>query len=79
MARRMSETAWHLVDSVIPEIPTRQWVLSVPPPLRFLMAYDSDALNAVHQIFVNTVFSWLRKKGKKRRLDHRPCFTPRRA
>lgn len=38
MARRMSETAWHMAESVIPEIPTRQWVLSVPPPLRFLMA-----------------------------------------
>ena len=45
MARRMSATAAHLVDSVIPVIPTRQWVLSVPSPLRYLMAYDSKALN----------------------------------
>ena len=36
MARRMSETAAHIVDHVIPCIPTRQWVLSVPKPLRYL-------------------------------------------
>lgn len=65
MARRMSETAAHLVDSVIPEIPTRQWVLSVPAPLRFLIAYDTDALNAVLEAFTKTVFSWLRKKKDK--------------
>lgn len=64
MVRRMSETAAHLVDSVIPEIPTRQWVLSVPAPLRFLMAYDSEVLNVVLNTFLNTVFAWLRKKAK---------------
>ena len=29
-ARRMIETSAHLVDHVIPEVPTRQWVLSFP-------------------------------------------------
>ncbi len=28
--RRMAETAAHLVDHVIPPLPVRQWVLSVP-------------------------------------------------
>ena len=65
MALRMSETAAHLVDSVIPEIPTRQWVLSVPAPLRFLMAYDSEVLSVVVNTFVNNVFAWLRKKAKR--------------
>ena len=64
MARRMSETAAHLVDSVIPKIPTRQWVLSVPPPVRFLLAYDSKALSYVVNVFTKTVFSWLKKKSK---------------
>jgi hypothetical protein len=32
--RRMADTAAHLVDHVFPEAPVRQWVLSVPFPLR---------------------------------------------
>jgi len=33
-ARRMSQTAAHLLDHVIPRVPVRQWVLSLPIPLR---------------------------------------------
>ena len=32
--RRMVETAAHLADHVIPHLPVRQWVLSVPKRLR---------------------------------------------
>ncbi|MFM8766627.1 MAG: hypothetical protein ACKOD9_02265, partial [Rubrivivax sp.] len=32
LARRMSQTAAHLVDHVIPQVPVRQWVLSLPIP-----------------------------------------------
>jgi len=65
MARRMSETAAYLVEAVVPEIPTRQWVLSVPAPLRFLIAYDNEALKVVLDAFIKTVSSWLRKKAKE--------------
>jgi len=37
-ARRRAESAALLVDEVFPEQPVRQWVLSVPYPLRFLFA-----------------------------------------
>ena len=37
-ARRMSESAALLVDDVLPHQPIRQWVLSFPFPLRFLLA-----------------------------------------
>jgi len=37
-ARRMAQTAAHLVDHVIPRVPVRQWVLSLPIPLRLLLA-----------------------------------------
>ena len=33
-ARRMAQTAAHLVGHVIPHVPVRQWVLSLPIPLR---------------------------------------------
>lgn len=31
-ARRMAQTATHLVDPVIPRVSVRQWVLSLPIP-----------------------------------------------
>ena len=33
-ARRMADTAAHLVDRVLPRAPYRQWVFTVPKPLR---------------------------------------------
>jgi hypothetical protein len=33
--RRMAETAAHLVDQVFPQVPVRQWVLSLPKRLRY--------------------------------------------
>jgi hypothetical protein len=35
--RRMAQTAAHLVERVTPWVPTRQWVVSVPVPLRYWM------------------------------------------
>jgi hypothetical protein len=61
----MSETAVRLVDTLIPEIPTCQWVLSLPAPLRYLVAYDNNALNAVLSAFTGCLFSYLRRKAKK--------------
>jgi len=46
-ARRMAETAALLTDEVLPERPLRQWVLSLPIALRFLLATDPDALTLV--------------------------------
>ena len=41
-ARRMAESAAHLVDEVVPRVPVRQWVLSFPIPLRILFAAHPD-------------------------------------
>jgi hypothetical protein len=46
-ARRMAETAALLADEVLPERPLRQWVLSLPYALRFLLATDPDSLTMV--------------------------------
>ena len=40
----MADTAAHLVDRVIPDVPVRQWVLSPPHALRYRIAYDSSLL-----------------------------------
>lgn len=65
LSRRMSETSARLVDSIIPEISTRQWVLSMPAPLRYLIAYDTEALNFVVTAFISSLFSYLRRKTKR--------------
>ncbi|MGK9904130.1 transposase zinc-binding domain-containing protein, partial [Salmonella enterica subsp. enterica] len=46
-ARRMAESARHLVDEVFGPRPVRQWVLSFPYPLRFLFASKPEAISPV--------------------------------
>jgi Transposase zinc-binding domain len=46
--RRMAQTAARLVECVIPWVPTRQWVVSVPIPLRYWMAASQDLTVQVH-------------------------------
>ena len=36
----MAERAAHLVDHVLPAVPIRQWVLSLPFRLRYVLAFD---------------------------------------
>jgi hypothetical protein len=61
--RRMSDTAAHLVDRVFPEVPVRQWVLSLPFALRYRLAYDSSLVRDVLQIFVRTIFASIRRRA----------------
>jgi len=61
--RRMADTAAHLVDCVFPEVPVRQWVLSVPYALRYRLAYDSSLVRDVLQIFVRTIFASIRRRA----------------
>jgi len=49
-ARRMSQAAVQLVDHVIPHVPVRQWVLSLPTPLRVLMAAPPELVTPVMQV-----------------------------
>lgn len=63
--RRMHDTAAFLVARVLPGVPVRMWVLSFPPPLRYLLAYDSKLCAQVLGIFLGEVFSWLRHAAKR--------------
>ena len=53
--RRMSDAAAHLVDRVLPAVPVRQWVLSLPFELRGLAAFRADALSVLNRLFVEEV------------------------
>jgi ribosomal protein S27E len=48
--RRMSETAIHLVDSVLPIKPIRQWVISFPFQIRLLLAIRPKLMGDVPQL-----------------------------
>ena len=61
-ARRMAETAAHLVDHVFPPLPVRQWVLSVPKRLRYFLEREPAAASAVLHIFLRVVDAHLRKQ-----------------
>jgi hypothetical protein len=47
----MTDSAALLADDVLPKKPIRQWVLSLPFALRFLLATDPDALTRVLGIY----------------------------
>jgi hypothetical protein len=62
----MADTAAHLVDRVFPEVPVRQWVLSLPYALRYRLAYDAQLVRDVLRIFVQEVFGSLRRRARAR-------------
>jgi len=53
--RRMAQIAAHLVEQVIPWVPTRHCVVSVPVPLRYWMASSQDLTAKVHTIIRTTI------------------------
>ena len=62
-ARRMSESAVHLVDQVFPRKPLRQWVLSFPFQLRFLLAKDPKVIGEVLSIVNRAISTHLLHKA----------------
>jgi hypothetical protein len=62
-ARRMAQTAAHLVDHVIPHVPVRQWVLSLPMPLRLLLAAQPKLVTPVLQVVHRVVTRFLLKQA----------------
>jgi hypothetical protein len=53
--RRMTERAAHLVDMVLPRVPVRQWVLTVPYRLRYQMAWDHGLSRAVLGVYARVL------------------------
>ncbi len=62
-ARRMADSAALLVDEVLPHQPMRQWVLSVPFPLRFLFASNPKAMTGALSIVYRTISTHLAHKA----------------
>ena len=62
----MADSAALLVDEILPFQPMRQWVLSVPFPLRFLFASNPRVMSRVLGIVYRTIAT---------HLAHKACFT----
>ena len=63
--RRMAQQGAHLVEQVLPWVPTRQWVVSVPMPLRYWMAPSRELTARVHTIIRRTIGPYYVKHAVK--------------
>jgi ribosomal protein S27E len=62
-ARRMAESAALLVDDVFRGYPVRQWVLSLPIPLRLLLARYPSELSKVMRIIHRAISTYIVNKA----------------
>ena len=60
----MAERAAHLVDRVFPQVPVRQWVLSLPPRLRYRLAWDHVLCRAVVGRTMRAILGFLRRRAR---------------
>ena len=60
----MMDSAAHLVDEVLPKRPIRQWVLSVPYPLRYLFATNPKVMSQVLTIVHRVISTFLIKRAR---------------
>ncbi len=63
--RRMGDIAANWIDRVLPDVPMRQWVLSLPYRLRYLMAFDHRVVTIVLGAFLRALFAWQRLRAKR--------------
>ena len=55
-AKSMTRQTAHIVDNVLPDVPLRQWVLSLPFELRPMVSLDRELLNRALKIFIEEIF-----------------------
>jgi hypothetical protein len=61
----MCDFAAGLADRVIPHVPVRQWVLTVPHGLRGKLAFDPALTSVVLRQFIVAVSAWLRRRARR--------------
>jgi hypothetical protein len=66
----MTALASDLTDHVIPLVPVRQFVLSVPHRIRYLLAYDHGRCIAVLRIFIRALMSFYRQRATERGVNN---------
>jgi hypothetical protein len=64
--RRMCVLAAHLVDGVLGDLPLRQWVLTLPFRLRYVLAFDHELCRKVLAVFVRALLAFERRRAAAR-------------
>ena len=62
LGRKMSATAANLVDYVMPKVPLRQWVLTVPFAWRKRLGFNGALLGAVVRKFADAVLAFYKRR-----------------
>ena len=62
----MAGGAAELVDHILPHVPVRQWVLSLPHALRYRLAWDHALCRAVLTIYTRALLGFERRRGRRR-------------
>ena len=65
IGRRMSDVAAHLVDEILPEVPLRHWICSLPWRLRCAVGFDRHLCADVLGAFSGALERSLRRRAKK--------------
>ena len=60
----MAQTAAHLIDHIIPRVPVRQWMRSLPIPLRYLVAAHPRLITPVLQVIHRAISTFLIKQAR---------------
>jgi len=63
--RRMAERSAHLIDAVLPHVPVRQWVLSLPQPLRYLFAFNHTLCRKALSIYARALMALQRRRARR--------------
>jgi hypothetical protein len=64
-AKRAQVTAVHLVEQVLPRVPYRQWTLSFPHRVRWVLLKDVRLLSDVLTVFLRAVFALQRRRARR--------------
>ena len=62
--RRMAERAATWCDSIIPHVPVRQWVLTLPWNRRFLFSCHPELAKGALHVVLRAIFGWYRSRGQ---------------
>jgi hypothetical protein len=67
-AKRAHVTAVHRVEQVLPHVPYRQWTLSFPHQVRWVLLKDVGLLSDVLTVFLRAVFAMQRRRARRQGL-----------
>ena len=66
----MNEVAHHLTENVFPKVPVRQWVISFPFSVRYVLAYKPALITKLLGIYNRIISNWYKKAARREGVFH---------